>query len=83
MASLAHPAAQQPKEVAISMGGGSQGGSVEARLGSAAAAENDRFIAGEGNRQQLLLRCPHERVMMTRGLFRQPCLLLRQAVRQH
>ena len=56
MASLANPAAaQQPREVAINMAGSQ--GSAEARLGSAAAAENDRYIASEGNRQQLLLRC--------------------------
>ena len=50
MASLAHPEASSTKQAA------QKGNSAEARLGSAVGAENDTFIASEGDRQQLLLR---------------------------
>jgi hypothetical protein len=50
MASLAHPEAGASRPAA------QKGSSAEARLGSAVGAENDTFIASEGDRQQLLLR---------------------------
>ena len=52
MASLAHPEAHAREGNGAKKGNGS----VEARLGSAVGAENDTFIASEGDRQQLLIR---------------------------